>query len=446
MKNDTGMVNAFQEGSADLDPEMRKMIARRKALLGPAYRLFYDNPLHIVRGEGAWLYDPEGNAYLDAYNNVTSIGHCHPKVVKAIAMQAGILATNTRYIHDSILDYAERLLSTMPEEIGHMMFTCTGSDANDLAIRIAQAYTDGLGIVVTDTAYHGITKSVSEFSPSLGANVGLGPHVRLVPAPDAYRQGNEVGANLAVAVENAFADLKRHGIKPALFICDSIFASDGIFDGPRGFLKGAVAAAHAAGALYIADEVQSGFGRTGDALWGFQRHDVIPDIVTMGKPMGNGYPVAGVAVRPELVEEFGRKARYFNTFGGNAVAIAAATAVLDVIEDEKLIENARGIGAYLQDELRSRAERYNFIGDVRGAGLFLGVEIVSKSQTKAPDAIMTSALVNGLREERVLISACAKAANVLKIRPPLIFNRKNADHFLAAFDRVLSRAQATETN
>ncbi|OOY08244.1 aminotransferase class III-fold pyridoxal phosphate-dependent enzyme [Thioclava sp. F36-7] len=439
MNIDTGMVNAFQEGATDLDPETREMIERRKALLGPAYRLFYDKPLHLVRGEGAWLFDQEDNAYLDAYNNVTSIGHCHPKVVEAIATQAGILATNTRYIHGSILDYAERLLNTMPDEIGHMMFTCTGSDANDLAVRIAQAYTGGLGIVVTETAYHGITQSVSEFSPSLGANVDLGPHVRTVPAPDAYRQGEDMAANFATAVAAAFADLKRHGIKPALFICDGIFASDGVFDGPRGFLKGAVDAAHAAGAVYIADEVQSGFGRTGDALWGFQRHDVVPDLVTMGKPMGNGYPVAGVAVRPELVEEFGRKARYFNTFGGNAVAIAAATAVLDVIEGEGLTENAREIGAYLQDGIRARAEAHPCIGDVRGAGLFLGVEIVSDRAAKTPDAAATSVIVNGLREERVLISACSKTHNVLKIRPPLVFTRENADQFLAAFDRVLAR-------
>ncbi|OOY32162.1 aminotransferase class III-fold pyridoxal phosphate-dependent enzyme [Thioclava sp. F36-6] len=439
MNIDTGMVNAFQEGATDLDPETREMIERRKALLGPAYRLFYDKPLHLVRGEGAWLFDQEDNAYLDAYNNVTSIGHCHPKVVEAIATQAGVLATNTRYIHGSILDYAERLLNTMPDEIGHMMFTCTGSDANDLAVRIAQAYTGGLGIVVTETAYHGITQSVSEFSPSLGANVDLGPHVRTVPAPDAYRQGEDMAANFATAVEAAFADLKRHGIKPALFICDGIFASDGVFDGPRGFLKGAVDAAHAAGAVYIADEVQSGFGRTGDALWGFQRHDVVPDLVTMGKPMGNGYPVAGVAVRPELVEEFGRKARYFNTFGGNAVAIAAATAVLDVIEGEGLTENAREIGAYLQDGIRARAEAHPCIGDARGAGLFLGVEIVSDRAAKTPDAAATSAIVNGLREERVLISACSKTHNVLKIRPPLVFTRENADQFLAAFDRVLAR-------
>ncbi|WP_372921880.1 aspartate aminotransferase family protein [Roseovarius sp.] len=439
MNTDTGMVNAYREGAVDLDPETRRMIDRRRELLGPAYRLFYENPLHLVRGEGAWLYDHEGNAFLDAYNNVTSIGHCNQRVVDAIATQAGVLATNTRYIHGSILDYAERLLATMPDAIGHMMFTCTGSDANDLACRIAQAYTGGRGIVVTETAYHGITQSVSEFSPSLGKNVALGPHVRTVEAPDVYREGAAMPDRFAESVAAAFADLKRHGIEPAFFICDGIFASDGVFDGPAGFLKGAVDAAHDAGALYIADEVQSGFARTGDALWGFQRHDVVPDIVTMGKPMGNGYPVAGVAVRPTLVQEFGRNARYFNTFGGNAVAVAAAAAVLDVIENESLLENARVIGDYLRVGLQALAESYESIGDVRGAGLFIGVEMVSDRASKSPDTATATAVVNGLRDEGVLISACAKTANVLKIRPPLIFTRENADHFLTAIKRVLDR-------
>lgn len=439
MKSDAGMVNAFVEGKTDLDSATARMIKRRSELLGPAYRLFYERPLHLVRGEGVWLYDPEGEAYLDVYNNVTSIGHCRPEVVDAIAQQAATLATNTRYIHDAILDYAERLLATMPDEIGHMMFTCTGSDANDLAVRIAQSYTGGTGIVVTETAYHGITQSVSEFSPSLGENVDLGPHVRTVPAPDAYRMGEGMADAFGDAVAAAFADLRRHGVKPAMFICDGIFASDGVFDGPPGFLQKAVAATRAAGALYVADEVQSGFGRTGDAMWGFQRHGVIPDLVTMGKPMGNGYPVAGVAVRPDVIDEFGRKARYFNTFGGNAVAIRAAAAVLDVIEKENLVENAREVGLYMRDRMRALQTEYPQIGDVRGAGLFIGVEMITDPESKTPDAALAAGIVNGLRDEKVLISGCAKAANVLKIRPPLVFTRDNADHFLAALERVLER-------
>ena len=437
MNTPEAMVNAFVEGAAELDEATTAMIAQRKALLGPAYRLMYERPLHFVRGEGVWLFDPEGNAYLDAYNNVTSIGHCQPHVVEAIRQQVGILATNTRYLHGAPLDYARRLLATMPAEIGHLMFTCTGSDANDLAVRIARAYTGGTGIVVTETAYHGITQAVAEFSPSLGKSVNLGAHVRTVPAPDSYRSTDAAG-EFTAAVRAALADLQRHGIRPALFICDGIFASDGVFDA-RGVIKGAVDAVHEAGALYIADEVQSGFGRTGDAMWGFQRHDVIPDLVTMGKPMGNGFPVAGVAARPEVLADFGAKARYFNTFGGNAVAVAAASAVLDVIEDDALVENARVIGGYLKQGFQALAETHACLGDIRGAGLFLGVEIVSDPARKTPDAATATRIINGLRDERVLISGCGKWANILKIRPPIVFTRENADELIQKLDLVLRR-------
>ncbi|WP_264473845.1 aspartate aminotransferase family protein [Rhodobacter sp. Har01] len=437
------MVNAYVEGAADLDPDTAVLIAQRKALLGPAYRLMYARPLHFVRGEGVWLYTPEGERYLDAYNNVTSVGHCHPTVVKAIQRQVGVLATNTRYLHGAILRYAERLLATMPAEIGHLMYTCTGSDANDLAVRIAQSHTGGTGIIVTETAYHGITRAVAEFSPSLGENVNLGVHVRTVPAPDRYRSATgDVGAEFAAGVRAAIADLRRHGIKPALLICDGIFSSDGVLDGPAGFLQGAVDAIREAGGLYIADEVQSGFGRTGEAIWGFQRHGVVPDIVTLGKPMGNGFPVAGVAARPEVLAEFGAKARYFNTFGGNPVAVEAASAVLDVIEGEGLLENARAVGAYLKAGLETLALRHPCVGDVRGAGLFLGLEIVSERACKAPDAAMATRLINGLRDARVLVSGCGRAANVLKVRPPLVFSQDHADHLISAFDDVLTRSDS----
>jgi 4-aminobutyrate aminotransferase-like enzyme len=293
---------------------------------------------------------------------------------------------------------------------------------------------------VTETAYHGITQTVARFSPSLGENVSLGVNVRTVPAPDAYRSPTgDVASEFTAHVQAAIHDLQRHGIKPALFICDGIFASDGVFDGPAGFLKGAVEAIHAAGGLYIADEVQSGFGRTGDAMWGFQRHDVLPDLVTMGKPMGNGYPVAGVAGRPDVLAEFGRTSRYFNTFGGNAVAAQAAMAVLDVIQSEGLVQNAQSVGTYLKDGFRALAGRHDCIGDVRGAGMFLGVEIVSDRAGKTPDATTTSRIVNGLRDERVLISACARSANVLKIRPQLTCTRAHADLLLEKLDLVLTR-------
>jgi 4-aminobutyrate aminotransferase-like enzyme len=442
MKTDNAMVNAFVPGAVELTPEEEAMVERRQRLLGPAYRLFYERPVEIVRGEGVWLYDKQGEAYLDVYNNVASVGHCHPHVVAAMTRQAGILSTNTRYLNDSILDYAEKLLATFPAALGHVMFTCTGSEANDLAIRIVKSFTGASGFIVTETAYHGITQAVSEISPSLGANVNLGFAVRTVPAPDSYRsETGDVAGKFRADVEVAIADLKRHGIKPAALIADTIFSSDGVMSEQPGFLKGAVAAIRAAGGVFIADEVQPGFGRTGDHMWGFERHGIEPDLVTLGKPMGNGYPVAGVVMKPDVVAEFGAKARYFNTFGGNTVAVATAMAVLEVIENERLQENARVVGGYFREQLKELAKCHEAIGDVRSAGLFLGVEIVSDRVRKTADAAKTSRIVNALREARILISATGPRASVLKIRPPLVFTRDNVDYFTERFDRVLSHSR-----
>jgi 4-aminobutyrate aminotransferase-like enzyme len=433
------MVNAFVPGAVDLSPEEQAIVERRQRLLGPAYRLMYEHPVELVRGEGVWLYDRNGEAYLDVYNNVASVGHCHPHVVSSMARQAGILSTNTRYMQEGILDYAEKLLGTFPEALSHIMFTCTGSEANDLAIRIANAYTGGTGFIVTETAYHGITQAVSRISPSLGAHVDLGIDVRTVPAPDSYRSASgDVAAKFRSDIEAAIADMRRHGIRPSALIVDTIFSSDGVMSEQPGFLKGAAEAIRAAGGLFIADEVQPGFGRTGDTMWGFQRHGIVPDMVTLGKPMGNGYPVAGVVMKPEVVAEFGAKARYFNTFGGNTVAIATAMAVLEVIEKEGLQENARVVGGYFREQLEAVAKRHEAIGDVRSAGLFLGVEIVSDRAAKTADAKATSRIVNGMRQARILISGTGPRANVLKVRPPLVFTKSNVDYFIERFDDVLS--------
>ena len=436
---DLTMANAFIPGKVALSASEQALVERRARLLGPAYRLMYDRPLHIVRGEGVWLYDADGKPYLDVYNNVASLGHCHPAVVEAIARQAAVLATNTRYLHEIILDYAERLLATFPAPLGHVMFTCTGSEANDLAYRIARTATGGTGIIVTETAYHGITDTVSQFSPSLGAAVPLGAHVRTVPAPHNYGAGADVGQAFGAAVERAAADLIRHGIRPAMLIVDSLFTSDGVCAEPASFLAPAVEAIRRAGGLFVADEVQPGFGRSGRHMWGFQRHGVVPDLVTLGKPMGNGQPVAGLVAPPAIVDEFGRKARYFNTFGGNAVSCAAAMAVLRTIEQDRLMANADAVGAHMRAGIARLAESHGCIGAVRGAGLMMGVDVVADGE---PDAAATARIVNGLRERGVLISSCGARHNVLKIRPPLVFSRDNADHFLDRLGDTLAARSA----
>ncbi|MBL9057368.1 MAG: aspartate aminotransferase family protein [Rhodobacteraceae bacterium] len=430
------MPNAYQAGKGNLPPEDVALVERRQRLLGPAYRLFYETPVHLVRGEGVWLYDKAGRAYLDTYNNVASVGHCHPHVVAATARQAAVFASHTRYLHDGILEYAERLLSHFPAELGHVMFTCTGSEANDLAFRIARAQTGGTGFIVTENAYHGVTHAIAGMSPSLGAGVDLGEHVRLVPAPDPLRMG-DVAAEFAAGVQAAIDDLRRHGIKPAALIVDTVFSSDGVFVDPPGFLAPAVAAIRAAGGLFIADEVQPGFGRTGDSMWGFQRHGLLPDMVSLGKPMGNGYPVAGLVMKPEVIAAFGSKARYFNTFGGNAVAAATALAVLEVIENEGLMANAAKVGAAFRDGLRALAKDHAALGPIRAAGLFLGAEIVQGGDPLAPDAARTAQVVNRLREAGVLISATGPRANVLKIRPPMVFSEENVAYFLERLDSAL---------
>jgi 4-aminobutyrate aminotransferase-like enzyme len=429
------MVNGY-DGSrgGELPARTAGLIARRDAALGGAYRLFYERPVEFVRGEGVYLYDADGNAYLDAYNNVPSVGHSHPRITEAVTRQLGTLNTHTRYLTDGVVAYAERLLATHSagQSPGALraMFTCTGSEAGDLALRIARQHTGGTGVIVTANAYHGVTAALAELSPSLGPNVPLGPHVRTVPAPGP-------GVDFAAGVAAAIADLRRHGVRLSAFLADTLFSSDGVFPGPPGFLAPVADLVHAAGGLYIADEVQPGFGRTGSHMWGYQRHGLAPDIVTMGKPMGNGLPIAGIVARREIVEDFGRKARYFNTFGGNPVCVAAASAVLDVLADEDLPGNAAVTGGYLKDSVTELAADTPVLGDVRGAGLYLGVDVVSP-EDGAPSAAVASAIVNGMRERRVLISATGPRGHVLKIRPPLPFGREHAEMFVGVLADVLA--------
>ncbi|MGE4529359.1 MAG: aspartate aminotransferase family protein [Rhodospirillaceae bacterium] len=437
------MVNAFNPDAASaLSPRDRALVERRMRLLGPAYRLFYDTPVQVSRGEGVHLYDADGNEYLDAYNNVVSVGHANPRVAEAVHRQMQTLCTHTRYLQDGILDYAEELLATFDGRIGaagHAMFTCTGSEANDLAMRIAQHQTGKRGIIITAEAYHGNSYLTAGFSPSLGTASPLGAWVRQVPAPDSYRlPPEEVGRRMAAAVEAQIADLERHGDGVAAFIADSLFSSDGIFAHPTDVLAPVAEVVRRAGGLFVADEVQAGFTRSGERFWGYQRHGVDPDIVTMGKPMGNGFPVAGIAVAPEVVERFGHDIRYFNTFGGNSVAMAAARATLAVIREENLLANVAKVGGIIRDGLKEMMTRYEGIGDVRGSGFYIGVEMVEDRAAKTPAPALAAAAVNALRQRRVLISATGFHGNVLKIRPPLVFSAADADRLLTETDAVLA--------
>jgi len=430
------MVNSFNVADAEsLDPSVRQIVERRAKTLGPAYRLFYERPVEVVRGAGVFLFDSEGREYLDAYNNVPSVGHAHPHVVEAIADQASRLNTHTRYATEEVVSYAERLVSTHDEGIDRVMFTCTGSEAVDLALRIARHGGSRTGVIVTDNAYHGVTAAVAAISPSLGVGVTLDPAVRTVPAPDSSSE--DPAKALGEAVTDAIEELRRHGMEPAAFIADSLFSSDGLWPSPTGVLGPAVEAIHDAGGLYIADEVQSGFARTGERMWGYQRHEVCPDLVVMGKPMGNGMPIAGVAARRDLLDEFGTEVRYFNTFGGNSVCIAAANAVLDVIENEKLAQNAVDMGQALLDGVESISQSSDLVGSTRGAGLFLAVDLVDP-RTREPSAQLAGRVVNALRERRVLISATGALGDTLKIRPLLPFAPANVDQFLSTLDEVIS--------
>ncbi len=419
------------------------LLDRRIHLMGADAPLFYSRPLHLVRGEGVWLYDADGERYLDGYNNVANVGHCHPHVVEALEKQAKTLNTHTRYLHEAILDYGEALTATFEEGLSRLYLCCSGTEANELALRIAKACSGAEGVIVTDYCYHGNSKAIAELSTAYLGPEGLGANVRTVTAPDIYRlhQGlseEESAQRFAADVDAAIASLAEAGMKPAALLVDTVFATEGLPDMPAGAMEQAVARVHAAGGFYIADEVQPGFGRTGENMWGYQLYGAIPDLVTMGKPMGNGHPLAGVVSRADLAEEFGKKAMYFNTFGGNPVSAAVGHAVLQVIEREGLMANAKKVGGHLRDGLRKLGDKHAMIGDVRGHGLFTAAEFVTDRKAKTPAAAETGAVVDAMRERGVLISRTGRDDNVLKIRPPLPFSVENADFLLATLDDSLA--------
>jgi 4-aminobutyrate aminotransferase-like enzyme/Ser/Thr protein kinase RdoA (MazF antagonist) len=423
------------------------LLIRRDRVLGPAMLpLSYARPLHLVRGEGVWLIDAEGCRYLDAYNNVPVVGHAHPRVADAIARQSRLLNTNTRYLFESVVELAERLLATMPEGIDTVAFVNSGSEANDLAWRLARAATGGSGGIVTDLAYHGITTAIADLSPEEWGHARKPYTVETIPAPDGYRgsyreDADGWGPRSADHLDRAVATLAERDVRPAALYVDSGFTSDGIFVPPAAYLQGAVRRIHDAGGLFVADEVQAGYGRFGSHMWSFDAHDVTPDLVTLGKPMGNGHPVAAVLTRRDLMAEMARSAgTYFSTFGGNPVACAAALAVLDVLEEEDLQARAAAVGGHLLDGLRELARRHEAIGDVRGRGLLIGVELVRDRGSREPDGALAEAVADGLRERGALVGTTGTHGNVLKIRPPLVFERPHAELLLDLLDEVLGAA------
>jgi 4-aminobutyrate aminotransferase-like enzyme len=419
-----------------------KLLERRQQLMGSAYRLFYDEPLHLVRGDGVWLFDAAGKKYLDMYNNVAHVGHCHPHVVDAICRQASVLNTHTRYLHENVLDYAERLTDKLPDDLDTAMFCCTGSEANELALRIARAVTGGTGIVVTDSSYHGNSQATFEISTDSIAADDLPDYVVTVPSPDTYRgvhRDGDAGELYAAHVDKAVGLLRSRGIKPAALVIDTIISSGGIVSPPHGYLRSAAKVIRGAGGLFVADEVQPGFGRTGVHFWGFEKDGIIPDIVSLGKPMGNGHPIAAVVARRDLVGAFAERSGYFNTFGGNPVSCAAALAVIDVIENEGLQENALSVGQHIIDRLWSLADKHECIGDIRGTGFFLALDLVDDREQRTPATGLAGRAVNELRSRGVLTGSIGPHDNILKLRPPMVLSSKDADYMIDILDDSLSR-------
>lgn len=417
-------------------------IARvRQTNLSPSLSLSYDEPLHIVGGDGATLIGADGRRWLDLVNNVAHVGHEHPRVVAAITGQVGRLNTNTRYLHANIVDYAERLRALFPDPLSVAFVTNSGSEAVDLSLRLARTTTGREGVLTLDWAYHGNLSSLVEISPyKFNRAGGGGPsdRVRICELPDPYRgRYGADGARYAEDVARQAHELVSVGAPPAAFVHESIPGCGGQIDLAPGYLEAAYAHARAAGALCIADEVQCGLGRTGSHWWAFEAHGVVPDIVAMGKPLGNGHPLGAVITTPRIARAFANGMEYFNTFGGNPVSCAAGLAVLDVVHDERLRAHAATVGAHVMTRLRDLAGRHPVVGDVRGRGLFIGIDLVEDPATRAPATRLAADTVEALKRRGILISSDGPHANVLKVKPPLVITAEELDTFVDALDEVL---------
>ena len=429
-------------------PEQRtrqEILSSRRQHIGRSLSVSYQRPLKIVRGHMQYLYDDEGRAFLDAVNNVPHVGHSHPRVNRAAQRQMTVLNTNTRYLHDNLVDYAERLCAKLPEPLSVCFLVNSGSEANDLALRLARSYTGRRDLLILDGAYHGNLTSLIDISPYKFDGPGGGgapPHVHKTPLPDPYRgpykgYSEATGARYADRVRERIESLAEQDRGISAFIAESLPGCGGQIVLPDGYFKEAFRHVRAAGGVCIADEVQVGFGRVGTHFWGFETQDAVPDIVTLGKPIGNGHPLGAVVTTPEIAGAFDNGMEYFNTFGGNPVSCAIGLAVLDVIEEEGLQANAREVGGYLLEGLRALAPDHPIIGDVRGMGLYVGVELVLDRDTLEPGGHQASYVANRMRDHGVLISTDGPLHNVLKIKPPLVFTRENADYLLYCLGKVL---------
>jgi 4-aminobutyrate aminotransferase-like enzyme len=418
--------------------DRNEIISLRERHLGPSLSLSYDEPLQIVKGDGQYLYSEDGQRYLDCVNNIQHVGHCHPKVVEAAQMQYEKLNTNTRYLDETIIKYAHDLTQTLPDGLNVCFFTNSGSEANDLALRIARNFTQSNETIVLDGAYHGNLSSLIEISPykhNGPGGSGTPDHVHVVPMPDPYRgkyRGDGCAEKYVQEVENIISGTAGK----FTFIFEALMGCGGQLILPAGFLQNATERVRSSGGICIADEVQIGFGRMGTHFWGFESENVVPDIVTMGKSMGNGHPLSAVVTTKEIADSFNNGMEYFNSFGGNPVSCALGQAVLDAIKEEGLQERADIVGHYLLDQLKKLQHNHEIIGEVRGRGLFIGVELVNGPDL-TPAADEAHNIVNRMKDKGILLSTDGPDHNVIKIKPPMVFNKENADDLTVTLNNVL---------
>ena len=421
----------------------KEILDLRNKYLGPSLSVSYDVPIHIVRGKGQYLFDAKGNRYLDCVNNIQHVGHCHPKVIEAAKNQYEKLNTNTRYLDETIVNYAKNITSTLPDGLEVCFFANSGSEANDLALRLARQFVGDKATIVLDGAYHGHLLSLIEISPykhNGPGGQGAPDFVYTLPMPDSFR-GKYRGVNCrekyVKEVRTVINEIQKKGEKVSTIIVEALMGCGGQLILPKGFLKKAFNLVRDAGGVCIADEIQIGFGRVGSHFWGFEIDGVVPDIVTMGKSMGNGHPLSAVITTREIADSFNNGMEYFNSFGGNAVSCAVGQAVLDVIKEEGLQKNALEVGSYLLNQLKELQNQHDIIGEVRGSGLFIGIELVKDELIPAADEAQN--IVNQLKDRGFLLSTDGPDHNVIKIKPPLVFNKGNADELVEKIDKRISK-------